>query len=86
MFFKGLTANKALTSVNVADNQFSDENDDVLKAMKTCMLRNKTLGSYDINYNFIEETGILFLVDLLPQCEHILKLEIPPRADKEVLE
>jgi hypothetical protein len=55
--FRGLSINKNIKKIYLADNQF-DESDEVLDAIRNCFIKNKSLGRYDIRYNNIMDKGI----------------------------
>lgn len=56
MVLQGVSANKSLKKIYLADNQFN-EDEDMLVCIKTCMLRNKTLAKYDFRHNDLKDTG-----------------------------
>jgi Ran GTPase-activating protein (RanGAP) involved in mRNA processing and transport len=56
--FRGISINKNLKKIFLADNQFGEE-EEVLEAIRDCWFKNKTLARYDIRYNKFEDTGIL---------------------------
>lgn len=56
--FRGLSINKKLKKIYLADNQFN-EHESVMNAIEGCWLKNKTLGRYDLRYNTFSDEGIL---------------------------
>lgn len=56
--FRGLSVNKKLKKVYLADNQFN-EHESVLTAIEACWLKNKNLGRYDLRYNTFTDDGKL---------------------------
>jgi hypothetical protein len=53
---RGISINKNLKKIFLADNQFSEEVE-VLEAIRDCWNKNKTLARYDIRYNKFEDPG-----------------------------
>jgi len=53
---KGVSIAKSLKKISLADNQFSDD-EDVMKMVEFCMVKNKNLGKYDFKYNNISDYG-----------------------------
>jgi Ran GTPase-activating protein (RanGAP) involved in mRNA processing and transport len=53
---RGLSINKNLKKIYLADNQFN-EDDSVIEAFRGCFNKNKNLGRYDIRYNTFGEKG-----------------------------
>ena len=49
----GVSIAKALKKCILADNQFSCDDEDVMKTIGVCMEKNKTLGKYDFKYNIV---------------------------------
>lgn len=47
---RGVSINKNLKMINIADNQFNDD-EKVMDAVKQCWEKNKTLGWYNFAYN-----------------------------------
>jgi Ran GTPase-activating protein (RanGAP) involved in mRNA processing and transport len=56
MVLQGVSANKSLKKIYLADNQFN-EDEDMLKCIQTCMLRNKVLAKYDFRHNDLKDDG-----------------------------
>ena len=56
MIMRGLSINKTLKMINLADNQFNDD-PLVLDAIEACWRKNKNLGWYNLAYNNIFENG-----------------------------
>lgn len=61
---RGLSIAKSLKKIFLTDNQFN-EAEEVLEAFRICMIKNKTLGRYDLMYNNITETGVSFFMDVI---------------------
>ena len=81
---KGLSINKKLQKIYLADNQFNDDQE-VLESVKDCMMKNKELGRYDFKHNNIGNEGIQFFTELLPEAPHVFEIEISERVSKEAL-
>jgi hypothetical protein len=56
MVLRGLSVNKALKMINVADNQFNDDTP-VMDAVEACWKKNKSLGWYNFAYNNLFDNG-----------------------------
>ena len=54
--FQGTSVAKSLKKIWLGDNQFNDE-DDVLKAIMFCWVKNTRLGKYDIKHNILSVDG-----------------------------
>lgn len=54
--FRGLSINKKLKKIYLADNQFN-EDESVMAAIEACWLKNKNLGRYDLRYNTLTDIG-----------------------------
>ena len=67
---RGLSVAKSLKKINLADNQFYEE-DDVLEAFESCMKKNQVLGSYNIKYNYFSDDGVTFLMGVLAEAKHV---------------
>jgi len=52
----GVSIAKSLKKIYLADNQFNDD-DQMLKAIEFCMVKNKKLSRYDFKYNNITDRG-----------------------------
>ncbi len=55
----GVAIAKSLKKIYLADNQFNDD-ENILKAMEFCMIKNTTLTRYDFKYNNITDNGKCF--------------------------
>ena len=76
---RGLSIAKSLKKIYLTDNQFNDEAD-MLAAFKKCMMKNKTLGRYDLMYNNIQEEGVNFFMDVIENhAKHVYELEFSER-------
>ncbi len=58
---RGLSIAKSMKKIYLADNQFND-NPMVMDAFKSCMMKNKKLGRYDIKYNTFGDDGKSLMV------------------------
>ena len=56
MVLQGVSANKSLKKIYLADNQFNEDLE-MLESIKSCMKRNKNLAKYDFRFNDLKETG-----------------------------
>lgn len=56
MVLQGVSANKSLKKIYLADNQFNEDKE-MLEAIQTCMKRNKTLARYDFRHNDLKDDG-----------------------------
>ena len=83
--FRGLSINKKLKKIYLADNQFN-EHDSVMNAIEQCWNKNKTLGRYDLRYNTLTDYGVGKMTQYLETANHIFEVEIPERVSKETLE
>lgn len=83
--FRGISINKNLKKVYLADNQFNQD-DSVLDAIRGCWLKNKNLGRYDLRYNTFEDSGIEKLTQFLEDANHVYEVEVSERISKETLE
>ena len=81
----GVSCNKSLKNVVLADNQFFEE-DNVLKAIENCFKRNKTCPQYDFKHNFIGDDGVEHIIKVLEEANHGNKVGIPERISQETLE
>jgi len=80
MVLRGLSVNKALKMINVADNQFNDDTP-VMDAVEACWKKNKSLGWYNFAYNnLFDNGGLQRIIDLLGPCNHVYKVEVSERA------
>ncbi len=80
ILLRGLSINKNLKMINVADNQFNDA-DEVMTAIERCWEKNKNLGWYNFSYNNIfENDGLQKMIDWLGPCNHVYKVEVSERA------
>lgn len=50
---QGVSISKSLKKIYLADNQFSCDDDDVMKTIEVCMCKNLNLGRYDFRYNHV---------------------------------
>lgn len=95
----GTAVNKSLKKIWLGDNQFNDD-EDVLKAIMFCWVKNTHLMRYDFKYNIISSEGkfinssliqIIFLgLQILTNCltneaQHVYDVEIPERIDDKVI-
>lgn len=83
--FRGLSINKKLKKIYLADNQFN-EHDSVLAAIEQCWNKNKNLGRYDLRYNTLTDYGVGKFTTYLETANHVFEVEIPERVSKETLE
>lgn len=80
VLLKGLSIAKTLKKIFLTDNQFN-EAEEVLDAFRGCMVKNKTLGRYDLMYNNFSEAGVSFFMDLLEnEVKHVYELEFSERG------
>lgn len=52
----GVSIAKSLKKIYLADNQFNDD-EEMLRAIEFCMIKNKKLSKYDFKYNNITDRG-----------------------------
>jgi len=79
---RGVSIAKHLVKIYLADNQVNDALE-VLDAFKSCMIKNKNLGRYDIKHNNFGNEGIQFFTDMLGElANHVYEIEISERIDK----
>lgn len=81
---QGVSIAKELKKVYLADTQFNEDLA-MLEAIKSCMLKNKTLAKYDFRFNDLKDEAVLFFIDMLgPEEEgkvsHVTEIEISERA------
>jgi len=77
---RGLSIAKSLKKVLLTDNQFNDE-PEMLEAFKKCMVKNRTLGRYDLMYNNIQEEGVNYFSDVIENhAKHVYELEFSERG------
>jgi hypothetical protein len=77
---RGLSINKKLKMINVADNQFNDDSA-VIDAVEVCWRKNKNLGWYNFAYNnLFDNGGLQRMIELLGPCNHVFKVEVSERA------
>lgn len=57
ILLRGLSIAKTLKKIFLTDNQFCDD-PEVIEAFRACMIKNKTLGRYDLMYNNFSEDGV----------------------------
>lgn len=81
---KGLSVNKSLTKIYLADNQFGEE-EKVLESIKYAWSKNTHLGRYDFKYNALNDPGIEKLTQFMEECTHIYDVEIGERVGKDVM-
>lgn len=80
VLLRGLSINKNLKMINVADNQFNDDTA-VLDAIEGCWKKNKSLGWYNFSYNnLFDNGGLERIIALLGPCNHVFKVEVSERA------
>lgn len=80
MVLRGVSVNKNLKMISLADNQFND-GDDVMNAIERCWKKNKNLGWYNFSYNNIfENDGLQKMIEWLGPCNHVYKVEVSERA------
>merc|ERR1719359_395541 len=86
---KGLTINKALERLDIADNQIV-ETQDLADHFKLLLQKNTTLGSINLKYNMINIIVGNAILDMLtgidPVIEHLSELELPSKMNKELME
>jgi Ran GTPase-activating protein (RanGAP) involved in mRNA processing and transport len=81
----GTAVNKALKKIWLSDNQFNDD-EDVLKAIMFCWVKNTHLLRYDFKYNIISSEGLEVLTQCLTtEAQHVYDVEIPERIDNKVV-
>lgn len=81
----GTAVNKALKKIWLSDNQFNDD-EDVLKAIMFCWVKNTHLLRYDFKYNIISSEGLQVLTQCLTtEAQHVYDVEIPERIDDKVV-
>lgn len=49
----GVSIAKSLKKIGLADNQFSCDDEQVMKTIDSCMCKNTKLGKYDFRYNIV---------------------------------
>lgn len=54
---KGLSIAKSLKKILLADNQFSFDEEEVMKTLEFCMKKNEKLAKYDLKYNTVSIEG-----------------------------
>ena len=64
VIFRGLSINKNLKKIYLADTQFNDD-ETVMDAMRNCFISNKNLGRYDIRFNNIKDDGVAKITEYL---------------------
>ena len=80
VLLRGLSIAKSLKKITLTDNQFN-EADEVLEAFRMCMIKNKTLGRYDLMYNNFTETGVNFFMNVIEnEAKHVYELEFSERG------
>ena len=80
ILLRGISVNKNLKMINVADNQFNDDST-VLDAIEGCWKKNKSLGWYNFSYNnLFDNGGLERMISLLGPCNHVFKVEVSERA------
>lgn len=57
-----------------------------MEAIRTCFVRNKNLGRYDIRYNNIQDDGVGKITQYLEEAPHVFEVEISERVSKETME
>lgn len=82
---RGASAAKNLKKIGLQDNQFM-ESDEVLDMIQFCMERNKELTKYNFKYNFIQDTGVDRICDIMAIASHVSDVEIPERISKDIME
>lgn len=83
----GTSIAKNLKKIYLADNQFNDDND-MVKAIEFCMIKNKNLSRYDFKYNNITDNALeKITLALMGEAQHVQQFEVPPRIkNKEIFE
>lgn len=80
---KGVSIAKSLKKFSIADNQFNDD-EEVMKMIEFCMVKNKNLGKYDFNHNNISDFGLKTLTTILTtNAPHIFEVNIPERVEEK---
>ena len=74
---------KVLEKVNLSDNQFGRD-DELMGLVKTCMEKNKVLGTYDLRFNGINDADAMKIVDVLPECPHVHDVMLGERLSEPV--
>lgn len=59
---QGVSIAKSLKKIYLADNQFSCDDDEVMKTIDVCMCKNTSLGRYDFRYNHVTVEGKLLRI------------------------
>lgn len=86
MIMKGLSVNKSLKKISLADNQFG-EDPEVLESIKYAWTKNNHLAKYDFRFNAIYDSGVKALTEYMEVATHITEVEISERVkSKEVVE
>ena len=85
LVMKGVSVNKSLTKIYLADNQFGEE-EEVLESIKRAWIKNDHLGKYDFKYNAIYDDGVKALTQFMELAPHVYDVEISERVEKDTLE
>lgn len=68
---QGVSIAKALKKITLADNQFSCDNESVMKTIDSCMCKNDKLAKYDFRYNIVTTSSIKQLSEILMKATHV---------------
>ena len=80
ILLRGLSIAKSLKKIFLTDNQFN-EAEDVREAFRMCMIKNKTLGRYDLMYNNFTSEGVDFFMNVIEnEAKHVYELEFSERG------
>jgi len=83
--FKALETNQILEEINLADNQFGEDQETMDQICKVFTM-NKNLGAYDFNYNAIYDDGANRFLQLLKGGNKwIHKLELSEKISREII-
>lgn len=87
---KGLSIAKSLKKILLADNQFSFDEEEVMKTLEFCMKKNEKLAKYDLKYNTVSIEALSKLTEILKENSHVSDVEVPEKVDsieaKEIFE
>jgi len=78
---QGVSIAKSLKKIYLADNQFSCDDDEVMKTIDVCMCKNTSLGRYDFRYNHVTVEAIIKLTEVLKRAEHVFEINIPEKIE-----
>jgi Ran GTPase-activating protein (RanGAP) involved in mRNA processing and transport len=82
---KGLAVAKSIKKVYLSDNGWSSDSIDVMEALLDCMVKNKVLVRYDLQYNVMTDEGVLKIVEFLGQAPHVCEISIAEFVSEETL-